>query len=274
MWKMRIVSGLLATILSVAHSAAQPPSGALPASPGDDALVLVVPFTNLAGDPADDWIGVGIAEAVAIDLQVTGTPVLRATAEARGDSGSGGVLEVGRRAGAGRVVSGAYQRSGDLIRVTARVLDVAGGTVLRSATVTGLLRTSSICRIGWRPSCATKRGPSSHGRRRRRRRGWSGPGAAAAATRSDAPAAGAAPGAAPGRRGPFGRPAPPARRRRPARASRRAVGAARDSRGACGQRKPPPRPLPAPPADPSSGPPASSSMRASSTGRPRRWRRR
>ena len=139
MWKMRIVSGLLATILSVAHSAAQPPSGALPASPGDDALVLVVPFTNLAGDPADDWIGVGIAEAVAIDLQVTGTPVLRATAAARGDSGSGGVLEVGRRAGAGRVVSGAYQRSGDLIRVTTRVLDVAEGTVLRSATVTGLL---------------------------------------------------------------------------------------------------------------------------------------
>ena len=211
MWKMRIVSGLLATILSVAHSAAQPPSGALPASPGDDALVLVVPFTNLAGDPADDWIGVGIAEAVAIDLQVTGTPVLRATAAARGDSGSGGVLEVGRRAGAGRVVSGAYQRSGDLIRVTTRVLDVAEGTVLRSATVTGLLadifelqdRVAAELRIEAGSVESRPPAPAAAGMERPA-------GPAAAATRSDAPAAGAAPGAAPGRSGPFGRPAPPA----------------------------------------------------------------
>ena len=100
MWKIRIASALLATILTVASPAAQPPSGA---SPGDDALVLVVPFANLAGDPADDWIGVGIAEAVAIDLQVTGTPVVRATVEVRGDTGPGGVLDVGRQAGAGRV---------------------------------------------------------------------------------------------------------------------------------------------------------------------------
>ena len=135
MWKTRIASGLLAAIFSVASAAAQPPSGA---SPGDDGLVLVVPFINLAGDPADDWIGVGIAEAVAIDLQATGARVLRTAAEVRGDSGSGGVLEVGRRAGAGRVVSGAYQRSGNLIRVTVRLVDVAEGTVLRSATVTGM----------------------------------------------------------------------------------------------------------------------------------------
>ena len=211
MWKMRIVSGLLATMLSVAYSAAQPPSGALPASPGDDALVLVVPFTNLAGDPADDWIGVGIAEAVAIDLQVSGTPVLRATAEARGASGSGGILDVGRRAGAGRVVSGAYQRSGDLIRVTTRVLDVAEGTVLRSATVTGLLadifelqdRVAAELRIEAGSVESRPPAPAVAGMGRPER-------PAAAAARSDPPAAGAAPGAAPGRRGPFGRPAPPA----------------------------------------------------------------
>ena len=138
MWKTRIVSGLLATVLTAASAAAQPLSGASPGPPGDDALVLVAPFANLAGDPADDWIGVGIAEAVAIDLQATGTPVVRTAVQVRGDTGAGGVLEAGRRAGAGRVVSGAYQRSGDLLRVTARLLDVAAGTVLRSATVTGM----------------------------------------------------------------------------------------------------------------------------------------
>ena len=138
MWKTRIVSGFLAAVFTTASAAAQPPSGASPGPPGAGALVLVAPFANLAGDPADDWIGVGIAEAVAIDLLATGTPVVRTAAEVRGDTGPDGVLEAGRRAGAGRVVSGAYQRSGDLIRVTARLLDVAEGTVLRSATVTGM----------------------------------------------------------------------------------------------------------------------------------------
>ncbi len=207
MWKMRIASGLLAAILTGASAAAQTPSGASPASPGDDAFVLVVPFANLAGDPADDWIGVGIAEAVAIDLQVTGTPVLRATAEARGDSGPGGVLDAGRQAGAGRVVSGAYQRSGDLIRVTARLLDVAEGTVLQSATVTGMLadifelqdRVAAELRI---EAGSVESRPAEPGMVRPER-------PAAAAARSDAPATGAAAGAAPGRRGPFGRPGPP-----------------------------------------------------------------
>ncbi|MCE2540690.1 MAG: hypothetical protein J4G16_09950, partial [Acidobacteria bacterium] len=197
---MRIASGLLAAILTGASAAAQTPSGASPASPGDDAPVLVVPFANLAGDPADDWIGVGIAEAVSIDLQVTGTPVLRATAEARGDSGPGGVLDAGRQAGAGRVVSGAYQRSGDLIRVTARLLDVAEGTVLQSATVTGMLadifelqdRVAAELRI---EAGSVESRPAEPGMVRPGR-------PAAAAARSDAPATGAAAGAAPGRRGP------------------------------------------------------------------------
>ncbi len=212
MWKIRIASALLATILTVASPAAQPPSGA---SPGDDALVLVVPFANLAGDPADDWIGVGIAEAVAIDLQVTGTPVVRATVEVRGDTGPGGVLDVGRQAGAGRVVSGAYQRSGDLIRVTARLLDVAEGTVLRSATVTGMateifeLQDRVAAELRTEAGLAESRPPAP----------------------ADAAAIEAAPGAVPGRRGPFGQPGPPRVEAPPAR-----VGA------------PPPPPMPVPPA--------------------------
>ena len=212
MWKIRIASALLATILTVASPAAQPPSGA---SPGDDALVLVVPFANLAGDPADDWIGVGIAEAVAIDLQVTGTRVVRATVEVRGDTGPGGVLDVGRQAGAGRVVSGAYQRSGDLIRVTARLLDVAEGRVLRSATVTGMateifeLQDRVAAELRTEAGLAESRPPAP----------------------ADAAAIEAAPGAVPGRRGPFGQPGPPRVEALPAR-----VGA------------PPPPPMPVPPA--------------------------
>ena len=133
----RIASGLLAAALAAASPApAQPPAGPA-AAPGDGLLVLVVPFANLTGDPAEDWIGAGIAEAVAADLQAAGTRTVRAPAAVRGDGGPGGALEAGRRAGAGRVVAGAYQRLGDRIRVTARLVGVADGEVLQSATVTG-----------------------------------------------------------------------------------------------------------------------------------------
>ena len=143
---MRIVhlaSGLLAAALvaaSVAPAHPQPqPAGT---AQGGDGLVLVLPFTNLTGSPADDWVGVGIAEAIATDLQVQGGRTLRATAQVRDDTGSGegweAALEAGRLAGADRVVSGAYQRLGDQIRVTARLVAVADGTVIRSVIVTGV----------------------------------------------------------------------------------------------------------------------------------------
>ena len=132
-----IASGLvLAASIAAPAATAQPQADATAAPAGRDALVLVVPFANLSGDPADDWIGVGIAEAAAIDLQMGGARVVRAPARSD-DPGAAGGLEAGRQAGADRVVNGAYQRLGDRIRVTARLVAVADGAVLRSATVTG-----------------------------------------------------------------------------------------------------------------------------------------
>ena len=130
-----IASVLLFATLALPYPASgRPQLDDAATSTGGDALVFVVPFANLAGDPADDWIGVGIAEAVAIDLQMGGARILRAAA-VPGDGG----LEAGRRAGADRMVNGAYQRLGDLIRVTARLVDLSDGAVLQSATVTGVV---------------------------------------------------------------------------------------------------------------------------------------
>ena len=139
---LRFASGLLAAVF-VAAAVAPAHGQSRPAGtpPGGDGIVLVLPFANLTGNPADDWIGVGIAEAVATDLQVGGTRTLRAAEPAVEETGSGegweGALEAGRLAGAALVVSGAYQRLGDQIRVTARLVDVAGGTVIRSTMATG-----------------------------------------------------------------------------------------------------------------------------------------
>ena len=40
----------------------------VPVSDGDDIPVVVLPFTNISGAPADDWLSVGIAETIRVDV--------------------------------------------------------------------------------------------------------------------------------------------------------------------------------------------------------------
>ena len=95
--------------------------------------VAIVPLTNITGRPEDEWIGSGIAETLAADLQsdplftvIGRESVQRAMAElsrmAAPDAGSDReteLLELGRRLGVRWVIGGGYQRSGDQLRITA-----------------------------------------------------------------------------------------------------------------------------------------------------------
>ena len=109
--------------------------------------VAVVPFTNISGASSDDWIGEGIAESVRADLQAGGLPVLghlvlEASAgepDASGTAEGGDAIQLGRRLGARWVVSGGYQRLGDHLRITARLVDVDSGAVSATAKVDGAL---------------------------------------------------------------------------------------------------------------------------------------
>ena len=96
----------------------------LPVAPAAQSVdaVLVTPFTNLSRQAPDAWIGAGIAETVSSDLRNLGLSVV-------GD----------RALGARWVVDGGYQRVGDLLRITARIVDVATGEVRRSIKVDGSL---------------------------------------------------------------------------------------------------------------------------------------
>ena len=123
---------LVGAVLAAAGAAAQPggPAGAKTA---------IVPFVNLTGDPADDWMGQGIAEALVSGFPA-GTAVL--AQEAVADL-AGAPVSAAEAAGAGRaldaaaVLVGAYQRFGGRLRITARLVSAAGGDVLRSAVVDG-----------------------------------------------------------------------------------------------------------------------------------------
>jgi serine/threonine protein kinase/tetratricopeptide (TPR) repeat protein len=112
------------------------PASALPSPSAmtQTRAVAVLAFTNITGDAADEWIGQGIAESLTADFaKIGGLTViprenvfelqrnLQATGRGADDRHS---LELGRRLGATFVVTGAYQRLRDRVRITSQVIEV------------------------------------------------------------------------------------------------------------------------------------------------------
>ena len=108
--------------------------------------IAVLTFNNLTRDPSDDWIGTGIAETVTSDLKnvqnlaVLGRGQISELLNAMRPSETASEhlpVEIGRRLGAWWVVSGAYQRLGERIRVTAQLVEVLTGKLIRTVKVDG-----------------------------------------------------------------------------------------------------------------------------------------
>jgi eukaryotic-like serine/threonine-protein kinase len=112
--------------------------------------IAVLRFANVTGDAADDWIGVGLAETLTSDLkhlhQVTvigseqvGDTLRQLEMQGAIHDDHGLAIELGRRLGATCLVTGAYQRRLDTLRITARFVDVETGTVTKTLRVDGVL---------------------------------------------------------------------------------------------------------------------------------------
>jgi TolB-like protein len=105
--------------------------------------VAVLSFINISGDSADDWIGTGIAESLASELNRAGIAAVRAEtaslprATEVGLGAVDAIIETGRALRAAWIVTGAYQRVADRLRITARVFDAGTGTAVDAATVDG-----------------------------------------------------------------------------------------------------------------------------------------
>ncbi len=140
-----VLASLLALLgvpgLAAAQNRLEPPESSRENS------VAVVPFSNITGETDDAWIGAGIAETLVADLQVDpsftviGRELLTEAMMELSDTLEAGddavLLALGRRVGAGWVVSGGYQHVGTQIRITAKLIEVPTGTVARSAKVDG-----------------------------------------------------------------------------------------------------------------------------------------
>ncbi len=115
-----------------------------------DNSIAVVTFSNITREPADEWIGSGIAETVSADLKnVPGLTVIGRervfdalrNLDLRDTAGQNDrfAIELGRGLGARWIISGAFQRLGESIRITARFVEVSTGAVLRNVKIDGRL---------------------------------------------------------------------------------------------------------------------------------------
>lgn len=110
--------------------------------------LAVMNFVNITGNTSDEWLGVGIAETVTADLKsIEGLTVIgrervyevlrRINARPSGEGDVSFVTRVGGEIGARWIISGGYQRLAEMIRITARLIEVETGEVVRTVKIDG-----------------------------------------------------------------------------------------------------------------------------------------
>jgi adenylate cyclase len=124
-WQMR--SGILQA-LSGSQAAKQSPTISAPRL-----SIVVLPFTNLSGDPAQDYLADVITEELTTALsRISGTFVIaRSTAFTYKGKGVD-VKQIGRDLGVRYVVEGSEQHGGNRVRVSAHLVDAETGAHLWS----------------------------------------------------------------------------------------------------------------------------------------------
>lgn len=101
------------------------PVAAPAADPTD---IVVLPFANLSDNAEDEYLSDGICEEIINQLaHMEGLNVVARTSAFAYKGKPGDVRKIGRDLGAGAVLEGSVQRSGDRLRVTTQLVEVAKG---------------------------------------------------------------------------------------------------------------------------------------------------
>jgi non-specific serine/threonine protein kinase len=110
--------------------------------------IAVMTFANVTQNEKDEWLGVGIAETVTADLKsIEGLTIIgrervfevlrRFGVEKQNETDTVFATQVGREIGARWIISGGYQRLGEMVRITARFVDVESGEVMKTVKIDG-----------------------------------------------------------------------------------------------------------------------------------------
>ncbi len=104
-------------------------------------VIAVLEFANLSGDTATDWLATGLAETITADLRklraVRPVSRERVQQELRGLTDKTDFRALATRLNARWLITGSYQRSGDRIRITPRLLEPASGDVALTGKIDG-----------------------------------------------------------------------------------------------------------------------------------------
>lgn len=90
--------------------------------------VAVMPFVNMSGDPAKEYLGDGMSEEILNDL--ANTPNLRVAARTSSFSFKGKLADIGeisRKLNVGAVLEGSVRQEGDRVRIVAQLIDAKSG---------------------------------------------------------------------------------------------------------------------------------------------------
>ncbi len=102
------------------------PSASPPAD--DKPSIAVLPFTNMSGDPEQEYFSDGISEDIITDLsKVAGLTVIARNSSFTYKGKSIDVRTVGRELGVRNVLEGSIRRAGNRVRITAQLIDAASG---------------------------------------------------------------------------------------------------------------------------------------------------
>lgn len=99
-----------------------------PAGNGSSASVAVIPFENLSGDPGQAYLSDGISEEIRTVLAQN--QLLKVVAQSSASTfreGQFTVAEMAKQLGVAFILTGSVRRSGDTLRITARLTDGSSG---------------------------------------------------------------------------------------------------------------------------------------------------
>jgi TolB-like protein len=119
--------GSAETAAAHAAAAAEPAKPTLPLP--DKPSIAVLPFTNMSGDPEQDYFADGIAEEVIVALSRCASLFVIARNSSFTYKGKAvDVRQVGRELGVRYVLEGSVRRGGNRLRITGQLVDAASGS--------------------------------------------------------------------------------------------------------------------------------------------------
>jgi len=98
--------------------------------------LAVLPFRNLNPDPATDFLGFSLADAIITELSYLGNLNVRpSSAVEKYGTGSQDVQTIAEELKASTVLMGRYVKDGDRIRITTQLVDASGNHVIQGQTI-------------------------------------------------------------------------------------------------------------------------------------------